>query len=153
MARGAPESATAYLRRALAEPPSSETRPHLLLELGLSEFSASESGWHEHLEDAVESARDDTILIAATLLLANALWIDQRVAEAVEVCDRVAERLDGREPEFHWRLEPMAVSCGLLDAATAPLVADRAVALLVEATERSVPPRSAGGGWICGRAG
>ena len=102
MARGAPESATAYLRRALAEPPSSETRPHLLLELGLSEFSASESGWHEHLEDAVESARDDTILIAATLLLANALWIDQRVAEAVEVCDRVAERLDGREPDGHW---------------------------------------------------
>ncbi len=139
MARGAPESATAYLRRALAEPPSSETRPYLLLELGLSEFSASESGWHEHLEDAVESARDDTIRIAATLLLANALWIDQRVAEAIEVCDRVAERLAGREPEFHWRLEPMVVSCGLLDAATAPLVADRAAALLVEATERSVP--------------
>jgi DNA-binding CsgD family transcriptional regulator len=139
MARGAPESATAYLRRALAEPPSSETRPDLLLELGLSEFSASESGWHEHLEDAVESARDDMIRIAATLLLANALWIDQRVAEAVEVCDRVAGLSDGLEPEFHWRLEAMAISCGLLDAATAPLVADRAVALLVEATERSVP--------------
>jgi DNA-binding CsgD family transcriptional regulator len=139
MARGAPESATAYLRRALAEPPSSETRPYLLLELGLSEFSASESGWHEHLQGAVESARDDAICIAATLLLANALWIDQRVAEAIEVCDRAAERLDGREPEFHWRLEAMAVSCGMLDAATAPLVAGRAAALLVEATERSVP--------------
>ena len=94
LARGAPESATAYLRRALAEPPSSETRPYLLLELGLSEFNASESGWHEHLEDAVESASDDTIRIAATVVLAHALVFHQRLADAVEVCDRVAERIE-----------------------------------------------------------
>ncbi len=139
MARGAPESATAYLRRALAEPPSSETRPYLLLELGLSEFSASESGWHEHLEDAVESARDDTIRIAATLLLANALGFHQRLAEAVEVCDRVAERLDGRITDGHLMLEAMTVAIGSIDGAVASQLRDRAAALVVRAIHSPVP--------------
>lgn len=36
LARGAPESATTYLRRALAEPPDAATRPDVLLECGLA---------------------------------------------------------------------------------------------------------------------
>ena len=44
-ARGAPESAAAYLRRAIAEPPSADRVSDLLLELGLAEFSAGQPGW------------------------------------------------------------------------------------------------------------
>lgn len=58
------------------------------------EFSAGQPGWHEHLESAVEAAGDDTTRTAAALLFANALRFHQRLAEAVEVCDRVAVRLD-----------------------------------------------------------
>jgi DNA-binding CsgD family transcriptional regulator len=138
-ARGAPESAAAYLRRALAEPTPPEAEGGVLLELGLAEFSAGQPGWWPHLEGAVEAADDDTSRTAAALLFANALRWHQRAAEAIEVCDRVAARLEGRDTEAYWTLEAMAVRCGLLDAATAPSVADRARALVIEATERSIP--------------
>jgi DNA-binding CsgD family transcriptional regulator/tetratricopeptide (TPR) repeat protein len=141
-AAGAPESAAAYLRRALAEPPSPDARAGTLLELGAAEFSAGQQGWRHHLEGAVDAAGDDTARIAAALLFAQALRVDDRVAEAVEVCDRVAARLEGPNPDPHSRLEAMAVACGFIDATTAPALADRARLLLVEATERTVPRHS-----------
>ena len=66
-ASGAAESATTYLRRAIAEPPSADRDSDLLLELGLAEFSAGQPGWHDHLEAAVESAGDDASRTAAAL--------------------------------------------------------------------------------------
>jgi DNA-binding CsgD family transcriptional regulator len=137
--RGAPESAVTYLRRALLEPPPIEVGAALLLELGLAEFSAGQPGWHDRLADAVESAGDDTTRIAVALLFANALRWHERAAEAIEVCDGVAARLHGSELEGRLTLEAMAVACGVGDAATAPLIAERAGALLVWATEGSVP--------------
>src|SRR3984957_11905043 len=137
--RGAPESAVVFLRRALLEPPPPEVGAGLLLELGLAEFSAGQPGWQDELAEAVESAGDDTTRIATALLFANALRWHERAAEAIEVCDRVAARLDGGESEGRLTLEAMAVACGVGDAATAPLVADRASALLVSVTEGSVP--------------
>ena len=138
-ARGAPESGGAYLRRALTEPPPPEVRADLLLELGVAEFNAGQPGWHDHLEEAVEAAADDTTRTAAALVFANALRSHHRLAEAVEVCDGVAAHLDSRDAEAHLTLEAMAVLCGLLDDSTASSVADRARALLFEATERAVP--------------
>ena len=138
-AGGAPESAAAYLRRALAEPPAPESVPGLLLELGLAEFSAGQPDWQHHLAGAVAMAREDKTRVVAALLLANALRLHHRLTEAVEVCDRVAARLDGRGTEARSMLEAMAVGCGLLDAATAPSVAGRAGALVVLARERPVP--------------
>jgi AAA ATPase domain len=137
--RGAPESAIAYLRRALSEPPSPDAGAGLLLELGLAEFSAGQPGWHDQLEEAVESAGDDTTRIAAALLFANALRWHERAAEAIDVCDGVANRLDGSHAEGRLTLEAMAVACGMSDTATAPSLAGRARGLLVEATERPVP--------------
>ncbi|HEY4863928.1 MAG TPA: AAA family ATPase [Candidatus Dormibacteraeota bacterium] len=138
-ASGAPESGTAYLRRALTEPPAPKAEAGVLLELGMAEFAAGQPEWHDHLEAAVESAADDTTRVSAALVLAQALRLHTRIAEAVEICDRVAAGPGGREPEAHWRLEAMAVVCGLLDVATAPSVSKRARGLLVEARERSVP--------------
>jgi DNA-binding CsgD family transcriptional regulator len=138
-AAGAPESAAAYLRRALAEPPSPELAASVLRELGLAEFSAGQPAWHHHLEGAVATAADDTTRIAAALLFANALAFHQRLAEAVEVCDRVAASLEGREPEGQLELEAMAVVCGINDVAIAPSMADRAHALLERAKEPAMP--------------
>jgi DNA-binding CsgD family transcriptional regulator len=137
--RGAPESAVAYLRRAWLEPPSNEVGAGLLLELGLAEFSAGQAGWHDRLADAVESAGDDTTRIAIALLFANGLRWHERAAEAIEVCDGVAARLHGSDVEGRLMLEAMAVACGVGDAATAPLIAERAGALLVWATGEAVP--------------
>ena len=138
-ALGAPESAVAYLRRALLEQPSSEAGAGLLLELGLAEFSAGQPGWQEELAEAVESAGDDTTRIAVTLLFANGLRWHERSVEAIAVCDRLATHLDEGDVEGRRKLEAMAVACGVGDATTAPSVADRASALLVWAREGSVP--------------
>ncbi|HUE27799.1 MAG TPA: LuxR C-terminal-related transcriptional regulator, partial [Solirubrobacteraceae bacterium] len=138
-ASGAPDSAVAFLRRALAEPPSPDARAELLLDLGVAEFSASETGWHDHLAEAVELAGDDAARIAAALAFTNALRFHQRLAEAVEVCDGVASRLDIRAAEGRLLLEAMAINCGMIDAATGPKVADRARALLIRAREPNVP--------------
>ena len=138
-ARGAPESGAAYLRRAVAEPPAPEVEGGILFELGRAEFNAGQPGWHEHLEEAVEAVGDDPTRIAATLVFANALGWHQRLAEAVEACDRVAARLDSRDAEGHLVLEAMTVARGLLDAATAPSVAKRARAMVLQATRRAVP--------------
>jgi DNA-binding CsgD family transcriptional regulator len=136
--RGAPESAATYLRRAVAEPPSPEVEGGMLLELGLVEFTAGEPGWHDHLAAAVESAGDNSARVASALLFANALRWHDRPVEAVQVCDRVAAGLDGRDTEGHLVLDAMAIGCGVLDAAAEPSMADRAAALLVRSRERSV---------------
>ncbi len=138
-ASGAPESAAAYLRRALAEPPTPESSAGLLLELGLAEFSAGQPGWHHHLAGAVAAAGEEETRIAAALLFANALRFHHRLAEAVEVCDHVAASLAGRDSDTRWMVEAMAVSCGLLDPGIAPSLGDRAGALLARARERPVP--------------
>ena len=44
-ANGAPDSAVAYLRRALAEPPSGRLRPDVLLELGFADAIRREWAW------------------------------------------------------------------------------------------------------------
>jgi DNA-binding CsgD family transcriptional regulator len=139
VAKGAPESASTYLRRALAEPPAPAAEAGTLLELGVAEFSASQPGWQDHLEEAVDAAGEDATRIAAAVRLSNALVIHRRFAEAVTVCDGVAASLEGRDPEAHVVLEAMAIACGLLDAAVAPSVAERARDLVDGASERSVP--------------
>jgi DNA-binding CsgD family transcriptional regulator len=139
-ASGAPDSAAVYLRRALAEPPSPEAEAGLLLELGLAELSAGEAGWEEHLDAAVAAACEDEARVAATLALASALGLHLRCAEAVEVLDRVAAGLESGDLGARPVLEAMAVGLGLLDAATAGLVADRAGALVALARRRAVPP-------------
>jgi DNA-binding CsgD family transcriptional regulator len=137
--RGAPESAVSYLRRAVVEPPRPEAVGGILLELGVAEFTAGEQGWHERLAAAVESADDAETQIAATLLFANALRWHGRLGEAVQLCDRVAANLDGRDTEGHLVLDAMAIWCGIVDAAVAPSMVDRTAALLMRSRERSVP--------------
>src|SRR5262245_21496698 len=70
---GAPESAAAYLRRALAEPPRPERRSGILLELGRAEASADMGGWRSHLQDAVNAANDDAARVDAAIVLGVAL--------------------------------------------------------------------------------
>jgi DNA-binding CsgD family transcriptional regulator len=128
-ARGAPESAAVYLRRALAEPPAPEIEAGLLLELGLAGYNAGQPDWHDHLEAAVESASDDGIRIATALAFANVLALNQRVPEAVEVCDRLAARLDAHDTEGHRVLETTTVSFALMEATIASSFHDRFAAL------------------------
>ncbi|HWT94755.1 MAG TPA: ATP-binding protein, partial [Solirubrobacteraceae bacterium] len=55
VAGGAPEAAVAHLRRALAEPPPSDDRAALLLELGELEVQAGDGAAIGHLTDALDA--------------------------------------------------------------------------------------------------
>lgn len=57
-ARGAPDAAVTYLRRALAEPPAARSRTQVLLELGLVEALTNASGAVEHLRQGYECLED-----------------------------------------------------------------------------------------------
>ncbi|HEX6663145.1 MAG TPA: AAA family ATPase [Gaiellaceae bacterium] len=127
--RGGPESASVFLRRVLDEPPSPSERPPLLLELGVAEATAGLDGWAEHLQGAVDAAPNPVAAARAARILARALNRAQRYQEAVEVLDRAAAVLDGRDPTLALELEAGAVIAGLNDPATAPSMGSRRAAL------------------------
>ena len=58
MARGAPDAAASYLRRALAEPPAGELRLEVLLELGRAEALLPTDDAFPSLREALELARE-----------------------------------------------------------------------------------------------
>ena len=95
--RGAPESATAYLRRALTEPPPPEAEADLLARARRSRDQRRPAG----LASTISKRRwrrpaTTRTRTAAGLLFANGLRLHNGPAEAIEVCDRVLARLDRR---------------------------------------------------------
>jgi DNA-binding CsgD family transcriptional regulator len=138
---GAPESAAAYLRRVLAEPPPAAEQSPLLLELGMAEASAALPGWRTHLQRAVETARDPTSAAAAAMVLALALSRTQLFGDAVEVLDRAASQVGPEQGDLQALLEAAAVGVGILDDATAPALARRRQAVRERAAvDESAPP-------------
>jgi DNA-binding CsgD family transcriptional regulator len=92
IARGAPDAAASLLARALAEPPPSETRSKLLLELGTAEVAAGETDLAlEHVREALTGAIGPEDRVRGAVLLAGMLGHTDRVPEAVEV---LSEQLD-----------------------------------------------------------
>jgi DNA-binding SARP family transcriptional activator/tetratricopeptide (TPR) repeat protein/DNA-binding CsgD family transcriptional regulator len=72
--KGAPDSAAAFLRRALAEPPPPDRRPALLLELGLAEQLVDGAAAAEHLARAHASLEDPAARGRAALALGETLF-------------------------------------------------------------------------------
>jgi DNA-binding CsgD family transcriptional regulator/tetratricopeptide (TPR) repeat protein len=103
-ARGASDSAVAYLRRALAEPPLDAERADLLLELGSAETHVSgEAAVHLH---EARTLIDDPIRRAeASLLLGHQLLLLLRIEEADAVLTDALDELGGVDPELERLLE------------------------------------------------
>jgi DNA-binding CsgD family transcriptional regulator len=138
---GAPESAAAFLRRALAEPALPDARSGLLLELGVAEASAGLGDWPEHLQGAVDAAPSAAAAARASRVLASALNRSQRFTEAVEVLDRASAALDSRDSELALQLEAAAVVAGMNDPVAASSMAVRGQALRERAArDRTAPP-------------
>jgi DNA-binding CsgD family transcriptional regulator len=111
-ARGAPETAVRYLRRALEEPPSETTRPMLMLELGTAAARAGEPDSIDLLREAFRLTDQQPARAVAGLRLAAALDLSStEVAEAISVFERALEGL--QEPELRARLEAMIVRFGM----------------------------------------
>ena len=140
--RGAPESAAAYLRRALAETSGSERRVELLLELGLAEFSAGDPQARRHLETACEIAAPGPERVAAAIVLAHVLARLDRCADALAAIDGAAMTLRPEDEELASMLDEIAVAVGLLDAATAAAVEQRMRSVRARAEHDPSPSRS-----------
>ena len=142
VANGAPNSAAAYLRRALAEPPGESLRPEVLLELGFAGSYAGDPWAAADLEAALATAADVTAQVSIALALGRMLQVEGRNREALEVFDRTRERLGSADRRAALTLEGAALGAAQLDADTADAAAPRIVQLRRLAEERPDIPSS-----------
>jgi DNA-binding CsgD family transcriptional regulator/tetratricopeptide (TPR) repeat protein len=103
--RGASESAVAYLRRALAEPPSAAERADLLLELGSAEALVSGDAAVEHLREAHALIVDPVRRAETALLLGRELFLLLRNEESDAVLTEALDELAGADAELERLLE------------------------------------------------
>ena len=103
--RGAPDASVTYLRRALEEPPSHDSRPAVLLELGLAEsLTLDLEPAIEHLRRGVETTTDTVArLYAARTLAAIVGMVDP--PEGVEILDRALAASPDADPALAVHIE------------------------------------------------
>lgn len=94
VARGAPESAVGYLRRALAEPPPADVHGSVAGELGLAEMRLGDQASVAHLREALERAHDPVARADTARALTLSLLLGGQGAEALEVIDEVVASLE-----------------------------------------------------------
>ncbi len=107
--RGASESAVAYLRRALAEPPAAGERAELLLELGYIEMLVSGDAAAAHLREA-HALTEDPIRRAETALLLGRQLFLLGSEESDAVFTGALDELAGADPELERLLEAALIT-------------------------------------------
>ena len=93
VSKGAANSATAYLRRALDEPPDAEVANQTLLELGIIESLTDAPAAIAHLREALGGISDPLAKGLTANLLARVLLFTGAPEEAAEMAERVAEEM------------------------------------------------------------
>ncbi len=105
LGRGAPAAASAWLCRALAEPPRPEDRAEVLIALGSAELRLGRTEAVDHLTEAVEQAGEPAPLAAASRQLALALSVSGRADQAVEFVESAITALEPVDRELSLLLE------------------------------------------------
>jgi DNA-binding CsgD family transcriptional regulator len=130
--RGASESAVAYLRRALDEPPDAADRAEVLVELGSAETRISGEAAVEHLEAARELIDDPVKKAEIALMLGRQLYL-LRGEESDAVLAQALAELDGADPELERLLQAGLITNDLFT----PGLQDQALELLEPVREQS----------------
>jgi DNA-binding CsgD family transcriptional regulator len=125
LAGGAPESAAAYLARALEEPPAHGERAAVLRELGAAEAVSHHPAAVEHLADALALTPEPAERARLALELASAFMVAGRGEQAVELLDEALAELGGRAPELAMRIEAQLLGATGQSLSTRPLHARR----------------------------
>ncbi|MCW2953641.1 MAG: transcriptional regulator, LuxR family, partial [Conexibacter sp.] len=111
LARGAPETATAYGRRALAEPPPATERPRVLLALGTAVgLSADPADAPAHLREALRGLRDRAERLQAAVTLAAIRVHAGDSTESVEVLAGLLDEVAGYDDVLAAEIEAHLVS-------------------------------------------
>jgi DNA-binding CsgD family transcriptional regulator len=105
MARGAPDAAATYLRRALEEPAMNGHRTAVLGELGLAEAALAHPDSETHIREAID--RTDSVVDRIPLVRALAFLLVQlgRPAEGTQVLRDAIEVVPGSDRELRMLLE------------------------------------------------
>ncbi len=109
LARGAPESALAYLERAHAEPPPAELRAALALDLGHAAQYISGPTAAEPLREAYEGLTDPAARAEAAIKLSRVLPFVGSPADSVELAAQAAAELPAEYEDLHDGLEAIQV--------------------------------------------
>ena len=124
-ARGAPESAVAFLRRALDEGPDRLLRGALLTELGMAEKLVRYPACVEHLEQSLALLGEPSARARTALELSEALTWMGRWEDSMAVLDRGVADARDVEPSLALHLEAVWVSNATFDTELADQVDQR----------------------------
>jgi DNA-binding CsgD family transcriptional regulator len=115
--RGASDSAVAYLRRALAEPPIASERADVLLELGSAEALVCGTSAVEHLQEALTLIDDPIRRGETVVLIGRELEYLDRVDESVKVLREALGEVAGAgtDAELERVLEAVLVQSSLFE--------------------------------------
>ena len=138
LARGAPATAVAHLRRALEEPPAEADRPALLAELGRAEAAAGMREAATTLQRAADAAAD-RVARAQLLLDAGRVLVGfSEFGAAVSVFERGEVALDGRDEALALELEAAWAATAIWIPEIGTAVMDRVAPLLAPGAQPRV---------------
>ena len=127
--RGAPDASVTYLRRALEEPPSPDTRPAVLLELGLAEsLTLDREPAIEHLRRGVETTQDTVARLYAARTLAAIVGMNDP-SQSVEIVERALAASPDADPALALHIEAHMVSMARFALGSRRATFDRAARL------------------------
>jgi DNA-binding CsgD family transcriptional regulator len=122
LARGAPGEAVRWLRRALAEPPSREARPRVLLDLGRAEAIAGEAQSVGRLREASDLIEDRHERAQTALDTGRTLFAFGRQADAAAAFERGLLEIGDEDDALAGRLHASSATLGRLLSPAAALV-------------------------------
>lgn len=125
LARGAPQSAVAYLRRAMAEGVAETDRAVLLRDLGRAEALAQDPGAAAHLEGALELAETPIGRARVLFELSEVCLLSGQWTRWHELLRDALDTLAGQDQDLESRLEASRSAAELYDPAFAGTVEPR----------------------------
>ncbi|MDQ3885940.1 MAG: AAA family ATPase [Actinomycetota bacterium] len=137
LAKGVPQAAVSYLRRALDEPPEARTRPQVLFELGSALIRISYSEGLAVLEEAFAVTSDPSARARVALEMACSLRVTLDHRRALSVLEDAIAALGEADPELCLELEAEAVGLARRDPARRAQAAERSRELVAAAPRTS----------------
>jgi DNA-binding CsgD family transcriptional regulator len=109
LGRAAPDSAIAYLSRALNEPPAPHERGNVLGELGVAETLGRRPAAAEHLDQALRCTADPVLRATAARGLALTRYLRNEPETAIEVLAQALNDLGDADPDLSLRIEAQLI--------------------------------------------
>jgi DNA-binding CsgD family transcriptional regulator len=138
MARGAPDTAASYLRRARAEPPAGEERLEVLLELGRAEALLPTDDAFPALREALKLAREPAQRARVAQELAHALLSVGRGDSVRALVESLLDESELLSAELVERLEAHLLGGGATDLSATRRIVERTTPWFVRARNDEV---------------